>query len=349
MINSVNYIMPAEWEKHSAVWLAWPHDEISFPGRIDKAENAVIKIISAIYQNEQVELLVLNDLMLQRTSTLMQKAAIDISKIRFHITTYMDGWMRDCGGIFVKGEDGKLKLVNWIFNQWGNKFPDLKIDAEIPKKVAQWTGVEILEPGIVLEGGAIDVNGQGTLLTTEQCLLNPNRNPTMTKGDYEKNFADYLGVKKTIWLNQGLLNDHTDGHIDDIARFVSPNTIVVAYEDDQNEENFKTLDENYKTISESSDQNGKPFKVVQLPMPHMSYGNNKPFEGGNKAPVSYTNFYIGNGIVLVPTFNDPNDTKALKIIQSLFPNRKVVGIDCSEIIYGGGAIHCMTQQVPDLS
>lgn len=340
--------MPAEWEPHSAVWLAWPHDEISFPQRLEKVENEIVKMISAIHPYEQVELLVLGEAMKTKAEAKLGTAGVDLRKITFRIIDYMDAWMRDCGGIFVFDQNGRLKLVNFIFNSWGNKFPDLLIDAEIPKKVALWLGLGILNPGLVLEGGAFDVNGQGTLLTTEQCLLNPNRNPGMSKADYEQCFRQYLGVTKTIWLKHGLVNDHTDGHIDDIARFVAPNKIVCAYEDDETEENFKTLDENYQNLKKAADAAGESFELVKLPMPHMRYAKDKPFEAGNNAPASYANFYIGNQVVLAPIFQDPNDEKALQIIRDCFPDRKVVGIDCSDLIYGGGAIHCITRQQPSI-
>jgi agmatine deiminase len=206
----------------------------------------------------------------------------------------------------------------------------------------------VIKANLVLEGGAIDINGQGICITTEQCLLNENRNIGKTKKDIEKCLEDYLGVKKTIWLYEGLVNDHTDGHIDELARFVGPNTIVCAYEDNPNDENYTILKNNYETLQAATNLDGKPFKIIKLPMPHMNFEGTAAGISGtdSKAPVSYTNFYIGNTVVLASIFNDPNDAKALEIIQSCFPDRKVVGIDCSDIIYGGGAIHCMTQQQP---
>lgn len=350
-----SYIMPAEWEPHSAIWLAWPHDEISFPGRVPKVEQDVIKIISAIHQSERVELLVLDSLMQQRTSTLMLKAGVDLAKISFRITEYIDGWMRDCGPMFVKNHTppqsppilGGVTLIKWIFNQWGGKFPDLLPDDKLPYKMKEWLNLEMFEPQLVLEGGAIDVNGQGLCLTTEQCVLNENRNLGKTKKDVEKYLQDYLGMQKTIWLFEGLVNDHTDGHIDELARFVAPNKIVCAYEDDKKDENYAILKNNYETLQSATNLEGKPFEIIKLPMPHV-YFSDAPAgnEAGSKAPVSYTNFYIGNTVVLASIFNDFNDAKALEIIQSCFPDRKVVGIDCSDIIYGGGAVHCMTMQQP---
>jgi agmatine deiminase len=200
--------------------------------------------------------------------------------------------------------------------------------------------MRVEKAGIIVEGGAIDVNGLGVCLTTEECLLNENRNPGKTRAEIEKYLGDYLGVRKTIWLGNGLVNDHTDGHIDEIARFVSPGRIVCAFEDDPGDENYGTLRANYKTLTGAADIDGRPFDVIKLPMPHVRY------EDGRKAPVSYTNFYIGNSVVLAPVFKDENDAAALKILRGCFPGREVVGIDCSDIIYGGGAIHCMTQQQP---
>ncbi len=343
----LNLRMPAEWEKHSAIWLAWPHDEISFPGRIPKVENDVVKIISAIHQSEQVELLVLDGHMKAKASEMLKTAGVDLAKVTFRVTNYMDGWMRDCGGIFVKDEAGKTLVVKWIFNVWGGKFPDLLPDDVLPFKIQEWLGLQMLQPGVVLEGGAIDVNGKGLCLTTEQCVLNENRNKGKTKLDIEKYLEHFLGIKKTIWLFEGIVNDHTDGHIDEIARFVGENKIVCAYEENEKDENYAILKNNYETLCAATNLEGKPFEVIKLPMPHMNF---KDAPAGNsadsKAPVSYTNFYIGNKVVLAAVFNDPNDQKAIKILQECFPDRKVVPIDCTDLIYGGGAVHCMTQQQP---
>lgn len=352
MVNLVNYSMPAEWEKHSAIWLAWPHDELSFLNRIPKVEDDVVKIIFAIHQSEQVELLVLNEAMKTRAEGKLKDARVDLSKITFRPVNYIDGWMRDCGPMFVRPVrpsfgNKKLTMVKWIFNVWGGKFPALLPDDNLPYKMQEWLGIKMLEPQLVLEGGAIDVNGAGLCLTTEQCVLNENRNLGKTKKDVEKYLKDYLGVQKTIWLWKGLVNDHTDGHIDELARFVGPNKIVCAYEDDPRDENYAILKNNYETLQSATNLEGKPFEIIKLPMPHV-YFKDAPAgnEVGSKAPVSYTNFYIGNTVVLASIFNDPNDGKALEILLECFPGRKVVGIDCSDIIYGGGAIHCMTQQQP---
>ena len=346
--KQLGFHMPAEWEEHSAVWLAWPHDKISFPA-LEKVENAVLKIIAAIAPYEQVELLVLNDEMFQRTSTLLQEAGVDLKKVTFHKVDYMDAWMRDCGPCFLKNpQSHETAWVKWTYNVYGEKFPDLLKDNEVMLKLRGEISARMFEPGIIMEGGAFDVNGQGTLITTEQCLLNPNRNPNLNREQIEKYLRDYLGVSKIIWLKQGLIGDHTDGHIDDVAKFVSANKILCAFEDNPDDENYQILQDAYQSLLKATDKDNKPFEVVKLPMAHLKYSADKPFEAGGKAAASYTNFYIGNEVVLAPTYNDPNDAKALEIIQSCFPNRKVIGIDCTDIIYGGGAIHCLTQQQPTI-
>ncbi len=338
--NNLPYRMPAEWEPHSAIWLAWPYDAETFPERVEKAEAAFAEIISTVHMSEVVELLVLDQGMRQKAEELLTSAGVDTARVNFHITDYADVWLRDTGPIFVKDQAGRIVITKWRFNAWGNKFPELLKDGAIPQKISEWKNLPIVRPEAVVEGGAIDVNGEGVCLTTEQCLLNTNRNPGETRADMEKFLKDYLGIQKTIWLKEGLVNDHTDGHIDELARFVAPDKIVCAYEDDENDENYRILQANYQTLSEATDIQGKPFEILKLPMPHMRY------EDGTKAPVSYTNFYIGNTVLLAATFKDENDKEALKILEECFPGRKVAGIDCSDIISGGGALHCMTQQQP---
>lgn len=339
--NKLKYRMPPEWEPHSAVWLAWPYDEITFPGRVEKAEAAFVKILNAIHKSEQAELLVLDRDMRDRAYEMLAAAGIDMARINFYTTDYADVWLRDTGPTFVKDRAGRAVIIKWLFNAWGNKFEELLKDGAIPQKISEWKDLPIRKPRAVIEGGAIDVNGMGVCLTTEQCLLNENRNPGKSKADIEKYLRDYLSITKTVWLKEGLVNDHTDGHIDEIARFVAPDKIVCAYEDDKNDENYQILQDNYKTLSQATDVNGKPFEIIKLPMPHVRY------DDGSKAPVSYTNFYIGNTVVLAAIFNDENDEEALEILRGSFPGREVVGIDCSDIIYGGGAIHCITQQQPE--
>ncbi len=332
------FIMPAEWEPHEAVWLAWPYDKISFgslnqknnqfnPERLPKIETQFKKIIDALASSETVNLIVRD-----------VKNHSEIKNARLFEADYADVWTRDYIPAFVKTNKGKLAAVKWNYDAYGEQFADLMKDNNVWTTINQQLKIDTFEPKIILESGAIESNGNGTLLTTEQCLLKRNQN--LTKTDYENIFADHLGISRVIWLNQGLANDHTHGHVDEIARFVAPNKIVCAYEDNPADKNYPILKENFEILQQATDLDGKPFEVIKLPMPHLDY------DDGNKAPVSYANFYIGNSVTLASIFKDPNDEKALKILQDCFPDRKVVPIDCSDIIYGGGAIHCMTQQQP---
>lgn len=334
--KELGYVMPAEWEKHSALWLAWPYDEITFPGRVEKAEKVYVEIIKEIYESDPIKLLVKDESMKKKVENLLSEDSIDISKITFYITDYADVWIRDYAPLFLN----KKGAVKWNYTAYGEKFPDLIKDNNVFLNLKDKIDRKIFQPDIVMEGGAVEVNGKGTVLTTEQCLLNSNRNPDLSKEDTEKYLKNYLGAKKIIWLKEGIVNDHTDGHIDDVARFVSTDTILCGYEEDEKDPNFEILRNAYEVLKNSVDQDGKPFKIIQIPMPHMNY------EDGKKAPVSYVNFYIGNSVVLVPTFNDPNDGKALELIGSFFPDRKVKGVDCTDLIYGGGALHCITHEEP---
>ncbi len=340
-----NFKMPAEWEHHKSIWIAWPHDKTAFP-KIEKVEKDVASIINAVHESEQVELIVLDEQMKTKATEILDSLGVNLSKVNFRIAKYLGGWMRDCAGIFVRNNAGGLELIDWGFNTWGNKFPELQIDENLPKKIAEWAKTEIVEPGMILEGGSIEVNGEGLLLTTEQCLLNPNRNPGFTKDQIEEKLRKYLGINKIIWLERGLANDHTDGHIDDIVKFVSPNKILCAYEENESDPNCQILKDNYEFLKNETDANGNRFEVLKLPMPSLYYDEHKPFENGEKAPASYANFYIGNNVVLIPAYQDKNDAKAKEIIQACFPDKKIVQIDCRDLIYGGGAIHCLTQQQP---
>ncbi len=340
--------MPAEWEKQTAVWLAWPHDTITFPnGRLKKVEKIYAEIIKHLHESEDVELLVLDEKMKNRVIKILTTAKINLAKVTLHITDYADVWIRDFGPTFITNPAiHELAWIKWQYNAYGNKFPDLLKDNEVFFALRKTIDKRMFEAGFFNEGGAIEVNGQGIILATEQCLLNKNRNPKILREEMEKNLKDFLGAKKVIWLQKGLVNDHTDGHIDELARFVAPNKILCAYEENASEENYKVLNDNYQTLIKATDNHNSPFEVIKLPIPHVVYDSTKPFEAGGKAPASYTNFYIGNEMVLASVFNDVNDQRALEIIQSCFIGRKVIPIDCSDVIYGGGGVHCMTQQEP---
>lgn len=339
--KELGYQMLAEWEKHSSVWLAWPYDNTTFPNMIREVEDKYCEMIKALEGSEKVNLIVLEKDK-ERIEKILIGSGVNIDNLTFFITEYADVWTRDYTPITLSNKNNNEKaFVKWNYDAYGKRhdpfFADLVRDNDVFNNILKNKDVKIFKPGMVLEGGAIESNGNGTILTTEQCLLK-NRNPELNKEENEKYLRDYLGIENIIWLKEGLVNDHTDGHIDEIARFVSSDTIICAYEEDVNDPNFKILENNFKILENAIDKNGNKFKIIKLPMPHMNYDN------GEKAPVSYTNFYIGNSVVLMSVFNDINDKKALDIIQSVFKNHKIISIDCSKIIYGGGAMHCMTMQ-----
>ncbi|MFA6274420.1 MAG: agmatine deiminase family protein [Candidatus Paceibacterota bacterium] len=345
LVDKNKFMMPAEWEKHSATWLAWPNDDDYFEDRIKNIEKIYLEIIKALHKDEFVKLLILNKEKEEKVKIMMQNEGIDLSKIIFYKAEYFDVWMRDYGPIFVKNKEKKA-WIKFTYDGYGEKFPELFPDNQVFLNLKDKIEEEMFLANFVLEGGAIESNGIGTLITTEECLLS-NRNKGKTKEENEIILKKLLGLEKIIWLPLGLLNDHTDGHIDEVARFVGPSKILCAYEDDEKNENYERLNKNYEILKNSTDQDGNKFEIIKLPMPHMVYDKSSKEFNGKQAPVSYNNFYIGNKIVLVSIFNDINDEKALNIIQSCFPDKKVIGIDCRDLIYGGGAIHCITQQEPE--
>ncbi|HVN65638.1 MAG TPA: agmatine deiminase family protein [Methanomicrobiales archaeon] len=335
----MGFTMPAEWEPHEATWLAWPHEPDTFAD-IPAVGEAYIRIISALVPGERVNLLVRDEDMEDRIRGLLSGAGIATGQVSLIPFDYADVWFRDYGPSFVvnRGE-GKAGMVGWGFNAWGGKYPGMIRDTRIPSCLQDRLGLPLFRPGIVLEGGSIDVNGRGTVLTTEQCLLSPNRNPGLSKADLEGFLGEFLGAPHVIWLEGGIAGDDTDGHIDDVARFVNPSTVVCAVEKDAGDENYRALRENERILRAARDQDGNPLTVIPLPMP-------RPTGDGARLPASFLNFYIGNRAVLVPVFSDPADARALRILGDLFPGREVVGIDCRALVEGMGAIHCITREQP---
>lgn len=332
----LNLRMPAEWEKHEATWLSWPKDPLTFPEDIiERVEEIYVEIIEALRIGERVEVLVNDAKTEERVSSMLSSKG----NVRFHNIKSADVWMRDYGPIFVKNSE--VAITKWIFNAWGRKYDELLKDDLTGMQISKVTGLKIFEPKIVLEGGSIDTNGARTCLTTRQCLLNRNRNPSLDEKEIEKYLRDYLGFTNFIWLSTGIAGDDTDGHVDDVARFVNEDTVVCMIEKDKKDENFAALAKNYDLLRRSKDASGRQLKVVAIDMPR------KVETVDGRLPASYANFYIGNSAVLVPTFGDPKrDPAALTTIESFFPGRKVVGIDCKELVYGFGGIHCVTQQQP---
>jgi agmatine deiminase len=335
--------MPAEWEPHAATWLSWPHKEASWPGNFGPIPGIWVEMVRHLAPHERVNILVNDDAMAAAVRQRLRDAAVALDNVALHRIRTDDAWARDHGPTFVTRDvDGRRELaaVDWIYNAWGGKYPPWEHDDAVPQQVAPLLGIRRFEPGIVLEGGSIDVNGRGTLLTTEACLLNPNRNPQLSRQQLEQYLRDYLGVRHILWLGDGIVGDDTDGHIDDLTRFVDPTTVVTVLEADRQDENHERLRANYERLQGMTDQDGRALRVVTLPMPAPVYYEEQ------RLPASYANFYIANGVVLVPVFEDPHDAAALRTLQELFPTRRVIGINAREMVWGLGAFHCVTQQQP---
>jgi agmatine deiminase len=341
---ALGYRMPAEWEPHVATWFTWPRREgISFPDKYDTVPPVYAQLIREIGEAEEVNINVWDAEAARSVRDLLLKLKTPLENVRFHPFPAYEPWCRDHGPIFVVREcEGRRErgIVDWAYNAWGNKYPPYDLDDAIPEHVARLRNLPLFSPGIVMEGGSIDVNGRGTLLTTEACLLNPNRNPHLSKQGIEQYLRDYLGVTNILWLGEGIAGDDTDGHIDDLSRFVDATTIVTVVERDPADENYVVLQENLQRLKTLRDERGRPFRIIELPMPA------RIEHQGQRLPASYANFYILNAKVLVPTYGDANDAKALQILQREFRDRKVIGIDSTELIWGLGSFHCITQQEP---
>jgi agmatine deiminase len=343
---TLGYRMPAEWEPHAATWLAWPHERTDWPGKFAPIPWVYADIVRHLSQVERVRILVENAATERAARRNLKSAGANLAAVDFFPVPTNRGWIRDFGPIFVRNQKGEIAATNWRFNAWA-KYDDWKKDDAANEKLAkrlQWKMWSPRHRGrrVVLEGGSIDVNGLGTLLTTEECLLSPvqARNPGVTRDELAEIFRDYLGISNLLWLKNGIAGDDTHGHVDDLARFVNATTVVTVVENDPSEANFELLQENLALLREMKDQDGRPLRVETLPMPEPVYFD------GQRLPASYSNFYIANQLVLVPTFNDARDATALAKLAALFPDRKVVGIACLDLVLGLGTLHCMTQQEP---
>jgi agmatine deiminase len=343
--SELGYYMPAEWRRHLATWLTWPKDPETWPNRVPRVQEIFLEMIAALAPNEIVNLLVDDE---GTEAVVRSRCDFDgAANIQFHQIPTVDSWIRDYGPNFLIRDEASLAYNDWIFNAWGNKYAELKKDDAIPELLEEFLRVPRFKPGIVMEGGSIEVNGAGCVLTTEQCLLNQNRNPQLTKTKIEQYLRDYLGVRKVLWLGEGIVGDDTDGHIDDIARFVAPNVIVCAIEEDPEDANYELLQDNLKRLERMTDVEDEPFEIVTLPMPGVVGGTSTDSRNLDRLPASYANFYVANNVVLAPIFGHANDSRALKILENLFPSRRVVGINCEPLVWGMGTIHCVTQQQPE--
>jgi len=356
---ALGYRMPAEWEPHAATWLSWPRREgISFPDSFDRVLLALRAMVEALIESEQVCINVCNGAHEAEARSVLH--GLPMERIAFYRIPTNEPWCRDHGPIFLtrnerwsrlapeprhtvrrEGAPAPLIVVDWDYNAWGNKYPPFNLDEVVPTRIAEILRLPVFYPHMILEGGSIDVNGAGTLLTTESCLLNKNRNPNLSRDEIEQHLRDYLGVRDVLWLGDGIAGDDTDGHIDDLARFVSERTVVTVVEEDRDDENYEPLQKNLARLRQM--KIGKDsIEIITLPMPK------KIVREGLRLPASYANFYIANSCVLVPTFADSADEVALSILRGCFPHRRIIGIDCRELVWGLGTFHCLTQQQPAL-
>lgn len=339
--KAAGYAFPAEWAQHEATWLSWPHKEASWPGKLETIYTPYCTFIKIVAEGEKVRININDEQTKAFAIAELQKVGADLSNIEFYLHPTNDAWCRDHGPAFLLNEQGTEKaVVDWGYNAWGDKYPPYDLDDVIPTKIAQHFNLPLFLPEIVMEGGSVEFNGAGTILTTTACLLNENRNPHLTKVEIEQYLMDYYGAAQVLWLGDGIVGDDTDGHIDDITRFVNENTVLTVVESNPLDENYLLLQENLEALKEMRLLNGQPLNIIKLPMP------SPVIHEDTRLPASYANFYIANKAVIVPTFRDVNDPIALDIIQNAFPDRKVVGIDSTDIIWGLGSFHCLSQQEP---
>ena len=345
--RELGFRMPAEWDRHSATWLTWPRREgISFPDGYDGVPEVYAAFINELVLGEKVCINVWDAAMEALARQDLVQAGAKLEHVQFYHFPAYEPWCRDHGPIFLKRpsrvtSEADRAIVDWGYNAWGGKYPPFDWDDVIPQHVARLRGIPLFSPGIVMEGGSLDVNGAGSLLTTEACLLNPNRNPHLNRAEIERYLRDFLGVEQILWLGDGILGDDTDGHVDDLARFVDPNTIVTVVEPDPQDENYGILKENLERLRAFKNLKGGSFDIVTLPMP------GRIEREGQRLPASYANFYIANSGVIVPTYRSPTDAVAIEILSRCFPSKRVVGLDSTNLIWGLGSFHCISQQEPE--
>lgn len=337
----LGYTFPPEWAKHAGTWFSWPRPEgISFPGKYHTVPENLARIMKEIAAREAVHINVPNDNWAHLVGEQLKEHGCPIRNVHFHFIKTNESWCRDHGPAFVT-KGNRLAIVDWAFNAWGGKYPPYDDDDNVPTRIAEEFRLPVFYPKVIMEGGSVEFNGAGTVMTTTDCLLNKNRNPNLSREQIEQYLKDYYGQQHVCWLTGGIRGDDTDGHIDDLARFISPTKLVIAVEPDAKDANYRLLRSARKQVEKLVDQDGKPFDIIEIPMPKAVVHD------GERLPATYINFYFINGALLVPTYGDKkNDRKALEILQSHLPKHKVIGVDCTELIWGLGAIHCLTQQMP---
>jgi agmatine deiminase len=341
--KSQGYYFPAEFAPHTATWLSWPHKEASWPDKIDAIFPSYLSFIHRLTKYELVKINVCDEVMELRAKTMLINAGVDITKVIFFIHPTNDAWCRDHGPAFLLNKLDKTKkaIVDWNYNAWGNKYPPFNLDDVIPTLIGEKMGLSVFNPGIVMEGGSVDFNGAGTVITSTACLLNPNRNPHLNKKEIEQYLMDYYGQEQVLWVDDGIVGDDTDGHIDDTVRFINEDTVVTVIEENKADENYDLLQNNLNQLKKMRLLNGKQLNIIELPMP------NEVIWEDQRLPASYANFYIANQQVIVPTFRSEKDEKVMQVLEGCFPGREIVGIDSTDIIWGLGSFHCLSQQEPE--
>ncbi len=336
----LGYRLPAEWEPHAATWLAWPRNPQTWPGCFEGIPSVWAELVRALAASEPVHVLAGSAEVTRQARAMVG----GLANVSLHDVPTDDAWIRDHGPMFLtRPPAARPALVDWKYNAWGGKYPPFDLDNDVPRQVARITGARRFTPNITLEGGAIDSNGRGTLLAARSSLVDPARNPGLTVEDIERALGDFLGARKILWLDGSLAGDDTDGHVDQIARFVGPTTVVAAHESDTSDDNYDVLQANQERLQQMTDERGRPLEVIPLPMPAPL------FRDGSRLPASYVNFYIANRLIVIPHFNDPADRQAQRILADLFPGRQVVGLPAADLVVGLGAYHCVTQQQPHQS
>lgn len=338
----LGYYFPPEWAPHEATWLSWPHKEESWPGKIDKIFPVYSQFVKLLAESEKVRINVADDKMKSQAVAHLQRAGADLNAVEFYFHPTNDAWCRDHGPAFLVNPQARNKkvIVDWGFNAWGDKYPPFDLDDVIPTLIGKHFNIPVFNPGIIMEGGSVEFNGKGTVLTSTSCLLNRNRNPSLNQQQIEQYLLDYYGMEQVLWVDEGIVGDDTDGHIDDTVRFVNEDTVLSVVETDKTDENYHLLQANLKALNKLRLLNGKQLNIIELPMPEaITYEN-------MRLPASYANFYISNKYVIVPTYQCAVDDKALEIIARCFPGRQVAGLDSSDIIWGLGSFHCLSQQEP---
>jgi agmatine deiminase len=342
--QSLGYYFPAEFAPHQSTWLSWPHKEASWPGKIDSIFPSYIEFIKKLSRFESVSINVVDAIMENSARNLLLQNNADLSNVFFHIHPTNDAWCRDHGPAFLlnKNDKSKKAIVDWNYNAWGNKYPPFDLDDVIPTLIGKKLGLPVFNPGIIMEGGSVDFNGAGTVITSTACLLNPNRNPHLSQIEIEEYLINFYGQEQVLWVDEGIVGDDTDGHIDDTVRFINEDTVVTVVEENINDDNYPLLQHNLTQLRKMRLLNGKQLNILELPMPDDVIWEDQ------RLPASYANFYIANNQVIVPTFRGPKDEKAIHILETCFPNREIVGIDSTDIIWGLGSFHCLSQQEPAL-